>query len=149
MEATLQALVALLIKAIPTIALFSFLIIYLQAVYFRPIAKVLKERREKTEGVKQLAQQAFESVDKKTSEFERALQLARAEISKHNEQLRQGWLEEQEEAVAQARSEAEEKVAVARESIVDAVERAKSEMDMNVESLSTSIVESLIGRRAA
>jgi F0F1-type ATP synthase membrane subunit b/b' len=149
MEATLQALVALLIKAIPTIALFSFLIIYLQATYFGPLAKVLKARRDKTEGVKELAQQAFESADKKTSEFERALQLARAEISKHNEDLRRHWLDEQEAAVAKARAEAGQKVLVARTAIGDEVERAKSEMDMNVESLSTSIVETITGRRAA
>ena len=149
MEATLQALVALLIKAIPTIALFSFLIIYLQATYFGPLAKVLKERRDKTEGVKELAQQAFESVDKKTSEFERALQLARAEIGQQNEKLRHQWLDEQEAAVAHTRALAGEKVAAARVAIADEVERAKSEMDMNVESLSTSIVESLTGRRAA
>ncbi len=149
MEATLQALVALLIKAIPTIALFSFLIIYLQATYFGPLAKVLKERREKTEGVKELAQRAFESVDKKTSEFERALQLARAEIGQQNEKLRQQWLDEQEKAVAHARAVAGQKVVAARAAIADEVERAKSEMDMNVESLSTSILESITGRRAA
>jgi len=149
MEATLQALVALLIKAIPTIALFIFLSIYLQATYFRPIAKVLKERREKTDGVKELAQRAFDSAEKRTSEFERALQLARAEISQQHEQLRRSWAQEQSEALAKARVEAEAKIEAARHAISEEVERAKAEMDMNVEELSTSIVELLARRRAA
>jgi F-type H+-transporting ATPase subunit b len=149
MEATLQALVALLIKAIPTIAIFIFLTIYLQAVYFKPVAKVLKERREKTEGVKELAQKAFESAEKKTSEFQRALQLARAEINQQHDLLRRQFAQEQSEALAKARADAEARVADARRAIADEVERAKSDMDLNVESLSTSIVELLAGRRAA
>lgn len=149
MEATLQALVALLIKAIPTIALFIFLAIYLKVVYFGPVARVLRERREKTEGVKELAQRAFESAEKKTSEFERALQLARGEINQQNEQLRRVWAQEQSEALAKARAEAEAKIESARHAIAEEVERAKAEMDMNVEDLSSSIVETLTGRRAA
>jgi len=149
MDATLQALVALLIKAIPTIAIFLFLVIYLQATYFKPIAKVLKERRDKTEGVKELAQRAFDSAGKRTSELERALQLARAEINQQHEQLRRQWAAEQAAAIAAARHKAEEKLAAARIAIAQEVERAKSEMDMNVEALSTSIVQSLAGRRAA
>jgi F-type H+-transporting ATPase subunit b len=149
MDATLQALVALLIKAIPTIAIFLFLIIYLQATYFKPIARILKERRDKTEGVKQLAQQAFESADKRTSELERALQLARVEISQQQEQLRRQWAAEEAETLNAARQQAEAKLAAARLAIAKEVERAKSEMDMNVEALSTSIVQALAGRRAA
>jgi F0F1-type ATP synthase membrane subunit b/b' len=149
MDATLQALVALLIKAIPTIALFILLAIYLQFTYFGPVAKVLKIRREKTEGVRTLAQQAFDSADQKKSELDRALQIARGEINQEHEKLRRQWAAEQADELAQARHLAEEKIAAARVSIARDVERAKAEMDMNVEALSTSIVESLTGRRAA
>jgi F0F1-type ATP synthase membrane subunit b/b' len=149
MEATLQALVALLIKSIPTIAIFIFLVIYLRATYFNPIAKILQERREKTEGVKGLAQKAFESAEKKKSEFERAMELARGEINLEHEKLRRQWAEEQAEALAQARSKAEIKIEAARGAIAEEVERAKAEMDLNVEALSNSIIESLAGRRAA
>jgi F-type H+-transporting ATPase subunit b len=149
MDATLQALVALLIKAIPTIAIFLFLVIYLQFTYFKPVAKILKERHDKTEGVKELARRAFESADKRTSELERALQLARAEISQQHEQLRRQWAAEEADAIAFARHKADEKLAAARVAIAKEVESAKSEMDMNVEALSTSIVQSLAGRRAA
>ena len=149
MEATLQALVDLLIKAIPTIAIFIFLIIYLQATYFGPIKKVLQERREKTEGVRDLAQKAFESADSKESELARALQLARAEINQQHEALRRQWSSEEADAIAVARHQAEERLAAARVAIAREVDRAKAEMDMNVEALSTSIVQALTSRRAA
>lgn len=149
MEATLQALVALLIKAIPTAFIFILLAVYLNIVYFGPVARILRERREKTEGVKELAQQAFESAEKKTSEFERALQLARVEINQQNEQLRRQWAQEQTEALDKARAEAEAKIEAGRHTVATEIERAKAEMDLSVENLSTSIVESLAGRRAA
>jgi len=149
MEATLQALVALFIKAIPTIAIFIFLTIYLQATYFGPIAKILKERRDKTEGVRELARKAFESADKKTSELERALQIARAEINQQHEVLRRQWASEEADAIAAARHQAGERLAAAHLAIAKEVDGAKSEMDMNVEALSTGIVRALAGRRAA
>ncbi len=149
MEATLQALAALLIKSIPTIILFSFLIIYLQFTYFAPVAKILKERREKTDGVRELAQRAFESAEKKQSEFERALQIAREEINQQHDALRRQWAHEQSEALAKGRAEAEAKVLAARGAIAAEVEQAEAAMDMKVEELSTSIVELLAGRRAA
>jgi F-type H+-transporting ATPase subunit b len=149
MDATLQALVALLIKSIPTIVLFLFLAVYLRATYFGPVARILKERREKTEGVKDLAQKAFDSAGKKSSEFERALQIARGEISQEHETLRRQWAQEQSEALEKARAAAEARVDAARASIAAEVDSAKSQIDMNVEQLSTSIVGQLTGRRAA
>lgn len=114
MEATLQALVALLIKSIPTILFFVFLTVYLRLTYFGPVARILKERREKTEGVKELAQKAFESADQKSSEYERALQIARGEINQQHDALRRQWAQEQSETLAEARAQAEAKVEAAQ-----------------------------------
>ena len=108
MESTLHDLTNLLIQAIPTVVFFLFLTFYLKQVYFRPLAKILDERHRATEGVRELSQRAFEAADQKSSEFERALQLARAEINQENEALRQKWAQEQMETVAKARAEAEQ-----------------------------------------
>jgi F-type H+-transporting ATPase subunit b len=149
MQDTLQALVGLLIQSVPTILLFIFLVIYLNATYFRPVARILDERREKTEGVKELARKAFESADQKANEFERALQLARAQISQEFDAMRRVWAQEQAAAQATARTEAEKKIAAGREAIAQEVERAKSDLDTQVEALSTAVVEHLVRRRAA
>jgi F-type H+-transporting ATPase subunit b len=149
MEATLNELVQLLIKSIPTIAFFIFLCIYLNLVYFKPIAKVLEERRNQTEGSRELAQKAFEAADKKTTEFERALQLARIEISQENEAIRKQWTAEQENTLARARADAEKRLAEAKAALALEIERAKSDLDVNVDELSTRILEAVAGRRAA
>ena len=149
MDSTLHALANLLLQAIPTVVFFLFLTFYLKKVYFQPLAQVLEQRRKETEGVRELSQRAFEAADQKTSEFERALQLARAEINGENEALRQKWAQEQMETIARARAEAEAQVAQAKAEIAQETERAQSELEANVQPLSEQIVQSLLRRRAA
>jgi F0F1-type ATP synthase membrane subunit b/b' len=149
MEATLQALADLLVKSTPTIIFFIALTVYLKYMFFRPMARLLEERRRQTEGVRELAQRAFEAADRRTSEFEHALQLARAQIAQENDALRRQWAEEQTEALAEARGAAQRKLEEARHVIADEVEKAKTELDASIESLSSRIVNSLVGERAA
>lgn len=149
MEATLHSLGDLLIKAIPTIIFFAFLTTYLKHVFFRPLAKVLDERKKATEGVRELAQRALAEADKKTSEFEHALQLARFELEQEHEALRRKWTDEQVEAVAKARTEADQKIEEAKRQIAEEVNRAQEELNRRIEPLSEQIVSSLLRRRAA
>ena len=149
MEETLHALGDLLIKAIPTVLFFIFLTLYLRSVLFRPLAKIFEERRKATEGVRELAQRAFEAAEKKTSEFEHALQMARAELHQEREALRRRWTEEQEQEIEKARAEAERQIEDAKRQIGQEVEKAQAELDARVETLSNEIVTSLLRRRAA
>lgn len=149
MDATLHALGDLLIKAIPTALFFIFLAVYLQQVFFKPMARILEERRRQTEGVRELARQAMEAADKKTSEFEHALQLARVEIHAEHEKLRQQWIQEQARRIAEARAEADRQIQEARAEIFAEVQKAEVEMAANVEALGEQIVSTLLKRRAA
>jgi F-type H+-transporting ATPase subunit b len=149
MEETLHALGDLLIKAIPTVLFFIFLTLYLKSVLFKPLAKIFEERRKATEGVRELAQRAFEAAEKKTSEFEHALQMARAELHQEREALRRRWTEEQEQEIEKARAEAERQIEDAKRQIGQEVEKAQAELDARMETLSNEIVKSLLQRRAA
>ena len=149
MDATFHALADLLLKAVPTIIFFVFLAVYLNYVFFRPLAKILDERKRATEGVRELAQRAFEAAEKKSSEFEHALQLARAELHQEHEALRRKWTEEQAAEVAKARAEADKKIEEAKAQIAEETKRAQTELDASIDSLSEKIVHSLLKRRAA
>ncbi len=149
MDATLKALADLLIQSVPTIVFFLFLVWYLKRVYFRPVASILEERRRATEGVRDLAQRAFEEADKKQSEFERALQLARGDIYQEHEKLRRQWSEEQAQAVAAARAQVDGQIAEAKRQIAQEAERAQAELDKQIEGLSEGIVQTVLARRAA
>lgn len=149
MEATLKALAALLIQAIPTIVFFLFLAGYLKYVFFNPMAKILDQRRKETEGVRDLARQALDEADKKTSQFDRAIQLARAQIAQENDVLRRQWSAEQAEIVERARAESVKKIEDAKLEIAREIEVAIGEMDTSIDRLSAQIVETLVRRRAA
>ncbi|MBV8896416.1 MAG: ATP synthase F0 subunit B [Acidobacteriaceae bacterium] len=149
MDETLHALGDLLIKAIPTAAFFVFLIVYLQKLFFQPMARILEERRKQTEGVRELAQRAFEAAERRTSEFEQALQMARAEIHAEHDKLRQQWTQEQSQRIAGARAEADRQIEEARRQIAEEVRKAEAEVGAAINTLSEQIVNSLLKRRAA
>jgi F-type H+-transporting ATPase subunit b len=149
MDATLHQLGNLLIEAIPTFLFFVLLTLFLRQFYFKPIARVLEERRKATEGARDLARQAFDAADRRTSEFERALQLARNELHQENEAKRREWEADQAKQLAEARANAEATIQQARRDIAAEVEQAASQLDAQVEALSRQIISSLTGRRAA
>jgi F0F1-type ATP synthase membrane subunit b/b' len=149
MQATLHALADLFIKSTPTILFFILLTLYLKRVYFRPIAQILEERKKATEGVREIARRAFEAADRKTSEFEHALQIARAELHQEHEALRRIWAQEQAEAIARARGDADQQIEEAKRQIEKEIESAQAELDARVDQLSEQIVYSLLRRRAA
>lgn len=149
MDSTLKALGDLLVQAVPTIVFFIILTVYLKYVFFKPLAKILEQRREATEGVRELARRAFEAADRKNSEFEHALQIARSQLHQEHEALRRQWSDEQAEIVAKARAEADQKIQAARQQIALEVERAEAELEAKVARLSDQIVQSLTTRRAA
>jgi F0F1-type ATP synthase membrane subunit b/b' len=149
MDATLHALASLLVEAIPTVLFFVFLCVYLNFIFFKPLANVLEKRRKETEGVRDLAQRAFEEADNKTSQFDRAIQLARAEIAQEHEALRRQWAAEQVTAVDAARTQAAKQIEDVKRQIAEEVEQAKGDMDTSIDRLSAQIVETLVKRRAA
>ncbi len=149
MDQTLKDLVDLLIKSIPTIVFFVLLTFYLQNVFFKPLARVLEERRRQTEGVRELARLATESADQKTSEFERAMNAARAQIHKENEAKRQAWLQEQQDELAKARVDAGLEMDAVKKQVADEVSHAEAELAANVGALADRIVAAVQTRRAA
>ncbi len=149
MDATLNALADLLLEAIPTVVLFLFLVYYLKKVFFVPVANVLEERRKATEGVRELSQRAFEAADKRNSEFETAIQLARADLGQQNESLRRQWEQEESEAIANAHTEAGTRIEAAKRELAGEVQRAEADLQAQIEPLSEQIISSLLRRRAA
>ena len=149
MEDTLHNLGILLIESIPTVLFFIFLTFYLKAVLFRPLAQIMEERRKATEGVRELAQRAFEAADKRNAEWEYALQGVRAELHAQHEAKRREWTEEQERTIAAARADADRQIIEARQRIASEVENTQAQLETQVQTLGQQIVESVLRRRAA
>ena len=149
MDATLKALAALAVQAIPTVLFFIFLTHYLKRVYFLPVSKILEDRRKQTEGVRELAKQAHKAAEKKSSEFETAIQMVRSQLLQENEGRRRVWAEEEGKLIDAARATAEQQVVAAKIDIAHELERAKSDIGTSIDRLSSQIVDTLLKRRAA
>jgi len=149
MEATLHALGSLLLKAVPTFILVVLLHFYLKHVFFRPLARALEARYEATEGARKLAEESLAKASEKAAEYEAALQAARSEIYREQEEARQQWRREHAEAVEQARKSAEALVFDATEKLSAELAVARQALELQSESLASRIVETVLGGRAA
>lgn len=149
MDPIVRDLLDLIVKSVPTIILFIALAIYLRAVFFKPLEKVMEERHRQTDGARELAQRALAAADEKTAAFNKALQEARAQILKDQEAMRKQWLAEQSEALATARAAADAQIKQAQADIAAETERAKYHLESGAAELADQILARLLGRRAA
>jgi F-type H+-transporting ATPase subunit b len=149
MEATLQALGQILLKAVPTFLLVIFLNFYLKAVFFKPFRKVLQQRYEASEGARKLAEQSLERAAAKAAEYEAALRKAKGEVYETQERLHQQLQEQQESELRDARKRADLAAARAKSDLAKDVEVAKDGLARESEMLAQQIAESILGGSAA
>lgn len=149
MESTLQELGTLLVQAIPTIIFFILMVVFLNATLFKPLARILEERKKATEGVRELAQKAIQAADRRGEEFEKAMLIARAELHEKHADLHRRWLEEQQAELEKARAEAQQVLDRARQEIEEETRQAQAALDSRIQTLSDRMVASLLRRKAA
>jgi len=147
MEQTLQALVGLLEKAVPTIVLLVLLHFYLKAMLFGPLAKIMKEREALTKGARQGAENSLAAAERKTAEYEAKLREARAEIYREQEEIRRKWLDEQTGQVDQARDRIAAAVRSARDQIAREAAAARTSLLETSGQLADRIASTILQRR--
>ena len=148
MDATINALGGLLLKAIPTFILFLLLHFYLKYVFFKPLDKVLHARLEATEGARKAAQDSLDLAARKAQEYEASIRAARAGIYREQEQFRGELRQEQAAALRDARAGAERLVREAKLELGRDAEKARALLHTESELLAARIADSLVGRRA-
>jgi F-type H+-transporting ATPase subunit b len=149
MDAMLQALGGILLKAVPTFLLVVLLHFYLKGNLFKPLQKVLRERYEATEGARKLAGESLERAAAKTAEYQTAMRAARAEIYQAQEQAYKRLQEAELAEVTAARQRAEEAVQQAKAQLAGDVAAAKAGLARDSERLADQIAESILRRNAA
>jgi F-type H+-transporting ATPase subunit b len=149
MEETLQALGGILLKAIPTVIFLIILHFYLKAVLFGPLDRMLKQRRELTEGARKVAEDSLAAATRKAEEYEAKLRDARAVVYKQQEEIRKRWLEEQAQQVADARASSESAVKAAREALALDADVARKSLQESSKAVADQIVAMVLGRRSA
>lgn len=133
-----------MLGSVPTMLLFLVTLACYRFLVHTPLTKVLQERYSKTQGAIENAAAAVAAAEKKTSEYEERLRVARAEILRDlHEHLEKVRLES-DVALAQARADAQEKTVAAMASIEDSMQVARMELDGLVGELSAEILKRIL-----
>jgi F-type H+-transporting ATPase subunit b len=149
MDAILQQLGQLLLQAVPTFVLVILLNIYLKQMFFKPLAKVLRQRYEATEGARKAAEESLARASAKTAEYEAALRAARSEMYRSQEMLRKEMQEREAAQTAEARHAADVQVKAAKAELAADVQAAKASLSRESEGLANQIADSILRRSAA
>ena len=149
MDETLRQLGGILLRAIPTFVLVILLHFYLKFVFFKPLAKILKERYDATEGARKQAEASLAKADQKAAEYEAALKAARAETYKELEQLRRNLQEDRAARLRESRSRAEATATQAKAALRAEVEDLKKGLEAESDALASRIADRILGGRAA
>jgi F-type H+-transporting ATPase subunit b len=110
----------------------------------RPLARVLQERRSRTEGALEKARADIAAAEARTAEYERALRDARVQIYRTQEARRQKAMQLRATAIAQARSRAEEQIKQAKAAIAEDVARSRTTIQAEAERLSGEVISSIL-----
>jgi F-type H+-transporting ATPase subunit b len=149
MDQTLRQVGELLLGSIPTIILLLLLYgIYVLLVY-RPLGRVLAERRSKTEGAIEKARADIASAEARTAEYEQRLREARAVIFKGQEARRQQSLQVRAAAVAEARTKAQAQINQARSAIEQDKQVAQDGLQAESGKLAAEIIRTVLQPAAA
>jgi F-type H+-transporting ATPase subunit b len=128
------------------IANFLFLIFALNLLLYRPIRRILKERRQKIKGLESAIDQSAQSTREKETAFAKALKDARAKGLKEKESLVQVAEEEERSLVAAINAKAQSDLAAIREKIADEAERARQALQQEVDVFASEITKKILGR---
>src|SRR5438874_7316212 len=149
MDETLRQLGGILLRAVPTFILVVLLHFYLKFIFFKPLARILRERYEATEGAHKLAEASLAKASEKAAEYDAALRAARAETYKELEQLRRQLQDDRAVAVREARAQAEAAVAQAKVELGAQVDGLKKQLEAESDSLADRIATKILRGRAA
>jgi F0F1-type ATP synthase membrane subunit b/b' len=140
----LNALKPIVVGAIPTFILLWLLYFYISRVFMRPLQATLQKRRELTAGLRENAEAAVAQAERKAAEYRDALQSARADVYRIQEQERQKALDQRAELVRQAQQRAHEMVNQARQEIQADAETAKKTLASEADQIAASIMRAIL-----
>jgi F-type H+-transporting ATPase subunit b len=150
MDETLHQLGTLLLGSIPTIFLFFLLVILYRLLVYGPLTRVLRERRERTEGAIEQANLATAAAAAKTQEYEAQLRAARSKIFASRQQKLQQWSQERDQAIAEAHGAALRQVEEAKIALEGQTKAAHRSLEGSIDELASDILHAILppGRAA-
>ncbi len=137
-----------MIGAVPTVLLFIVLVLAYQFLVQGPLTATLAERRARTDGALENAQQAIARAEAKAAEYAAQLRQARAEVFKIREQRVKQWTAERDAAVEIARKAAAVKVSQAKSTLEAEAAAARKSIQASAGELAAQVVRAVLPQAA-
>ncbi|GGA65795.1 hypothetical protein GCM10011507_16700 [Edaphobacter acidisoli] len=144
MDEILHQLGELVLGSVPTIVLFVLLTAAYSVLVRRPLDRVLAERRARTLGAVEQARGAMATAEAETSAYEEKLRNAKREIFESRERRRKQWSDEREAALAEVRTQAQQRIQTARQDIERSTADARSRIESATGELSTLVLNAVL-----
>lgn len=144
MNEILRQLLGYLLGAIPTIILLLVVFAAYRALVHRPLARVLGERHQRTEGALERARADIAAAEAKASDYEQRLREARTALFKAQEEKRKKALEARAAALAEARAHAQKQVAEARAAMEQDKTAAQGSLEIESARLADEIIRAIL-----
>jgi F-type H+-transporting ATPase subunit b len=123
--------------------------VILDRLLLRPVTQVMQQREGAIRSARDLAEASRAKAQAAGDEFESKTRHARAEVYQQMEDKRRAALERRAQIVATTRGEIERTTADATARLRSQAEAARAQIDRDADTLATSIVERVLGRKAS
>jgi F-type H+-transporting ATPase subunit b len=144
MDELLRELGDLVLGSVPTMVIFLILVTAYTVLVDRPLRRTLAERRERTAGAVEKANAAIALAEAKAQEYEARLRAARNEIFSRREQQVKQWNAVRDQAVAEAREAAQQRVRISRAEIEAQAAQAREQLGSGIEQLASEILRMIL-----
>ena len=144
MDETLKQIGGLLLGSIPTIICFLLLFGLYTVLVHTPLARVLSERRDRTQGAVEKARADIQSAEARTAEYEQKLREARLALFKAQEARRAKASHARAVAIAEARKRAQAQVDQARAAIEQDKMAAKRLLEGEAGRMASEIIRAVL-----
>lgn len=126
---------------------FLLLLLILNALLYKPIRTILKQRAEKVAGLTSEAQKAQADMIQKEQDYQSRLQQARKEGFEQKNIFKLEGQEEEKRLLQQANQKIEAELTQNRQKIAQQVEEARIKLSGEVASFSQEIAQKILGRK--
>jgi F-type H+-transporting ATPase subunit b len=141
-------MISLDLSLIPAILIFLTVIFALNYLLFKPLMKVQAERAGRTTGVLDAARRNLESHLDMFNRYQSTIKNGRLEGYRLQEQVRSEAMKKRAEALAGARTAAEQLVKESRSSIQGQVQTSKARLELEAEEIARGIAVNILQRSA-
>ena len=125
---------------------FLVLMLVLNIFLFKPIRKILADRKARIDGARERAAEVDKDVQEKMALYEARLREIKAKANAEREVLRGGALQEEAAIIEKARKEAADSLSSIKSRVAKEAADAKEFLTVQARSLSLEICEKVLGR---